>query len=339
MLRNMRNPRKETLTFIAVTLAVSWTMAVAFIAGGEKSVWLMRWMMCVPGIVGLACSWFFRREPPSAVGFAFPGWKWWFLGLALPLAYGAVIAPLAYAIRFATGDASFITFQPQLLKGPFGVTGVATVPVMILLFWALTVTWWLAAASVRWRWVEKLGAKLPERWRWLRYGLAALVWGPVVGFGVPSELGEEVGWRGTLVRWWMHRPALAAAITMPVWAAFHLPLIFSSTQRGHVGQNVTFLLSIAVAAVVFAQLYMASRSIWPPALFHISWNIINPLLFGSVYNGRPGLFGGQVWVFNGEGVFGLLLHGLVAVWLFRHWKRSARTTESAVLPESSATPA
>jgi membrane protease YdiL (CAAX protease family) len=177
---------------------------------------------------------------------------------------------------------------------------------------------------VRWRWVERAGARLPERWRWLRHVLRAVLWSPVFGFGVPSELGEEVGWRGSLVRWWMHRPALAAAITMPVWASFHLPIVFSSTQRGHTLQNVTFLASIAVAAVVFAQLYLATRSIWPCALFHVSWNVFNPLLLGNVYTGRPGLFGGQVWAFNGEGVFGLVLNGLVAAFLFRHWRRAGR---------------
>jgi hypothetical protein len=40
-----------------------------------------------------------------------------------------------------------------------------------------------------------------------------------------------------------------------------------------------------------------------------------------VYSGRPGLFGGEVWVFNGEGVFGLVLNGLLAVWFFRRWTR------------------
>jgi hypothetical protein len=51
------------------------------------------------------------------------------------------------------------------------------------------------------------------------------------------------------------------------------------------------------------------RSVWPCALFHLSWNVFNPMLLGDVYAGHPGLFG-------------LLLHGLLAVWLFRGWTRA-----------------
>jgi membrane protease YdiL (CAAX protease family) len=94
------------------------------------------------------------------------------------------------------------------------------------------------------------------------------------------------------------------------------------TASARHGSDISFLASIAVAAVVFAALYMASRSVWPCALFHLSWNIFNPMLLGNVYSEHPGLFGGEVWISNGEGVFGLVLNGLLAVWFFRRWTRA-----------------
>jgi membrane protease YdiL (CAAX protease family) len=316
------NSRKDTLWFICITLVLSWIIGGLWLLD-ERRFFLLRMMMCVPAVVALGCAWGFRREPPRAMGLHFPGWGHWALGLLLPFAYVAVEVALAYAARLVLGRPDFITFQPESVKGPFGLRGLVAIPAMLGFLVAGSLTWLLVAVAYSRGWPDRLRARLPERWKWVAHVFSLVLWVPSLWMGgVPGELAEEVGWRGYLVRRWMERPAVAAAITMPVWAAFHLPIIFSTTQRGHVLQNLSFLASIAVAAVVFAALYMASRSVWPCALFHLSWNVFNPMLLGNVYSGRSGLFGGEVWVFNGEGVFGLVLNGLLAVWLFRRWTRA-----------------
>lgn len=315
--------RKDTLWFICITLSVSWFIGWLWLLDEARLVFLLRVLMCVPAVVAMICAWVFRRETPRAMGLQFPGWGYWALGLLLPLGYAAVEVALAYAVRLVSGRPDFITFQPESLKGPFGLHGLVVVPAMMGFLLAVSLTWLLVAVAYRRGWPDRVRASLPKDWRVVPHFFNLALWVPTFYLGgLPGELAEEMGWRGYLVRRWMERPAVAAAITMPVWAVFHLPVIFSSTQRGHVLQNISFLASIAVASVVFAALYMASRSVWPCALFHLSWNVFNPLLLGDVYSGHPGLFGGEVWIFNGEGVFGLLLNGLLSVWFFRRWMRA-----------------
>jgi membrane protease YdiL (CAAX protease family) len=316
------NSRKDTLWFICITLLLGWLIGGLWLMDERRS-FLLRVLMCVPAVVAMGCAWGFRREPPRAMGLRFPGWGAWALGLLLPFGYVAVEVALAYAVRLVSGRPDFITFQPEAVKGPFGLRGLVAVPAMLGFLVVGSLTWLLVAVAYSGGWTDRVRARLPKGLGWVAHLFSLALWVPsfLLG-GLPGELAEELGWRGYLVRRWMERPAVAAAITMPVWAAFHLPIIFSSTQRGHVLQNISFLASIAVASVVFAALYMASRSVWPCALFHLSWNVFNPMLLGNVYSGRPGLFGGEVWIFNGEGVFGLVLNGLLAVWLFRRWKHA-----------------
>jgi len=52
---------------------------------------------------------------------------------------------------------------------------------------------------------------------------------------------------------------------------------------------------------------------------HLSWNTWNEAILGDVYGWKPGLFGGEFWVFNGEGPFGLLVNGTIAAWLLWRW--------------------
>jgi membrane protease YdiL (CAAX protease family) len=139
----------------------------------------------------------------------------------------------------------------------------------------------------------------------------------------PGAIVEELGWRGTLVRRFMDRPIIAVAISAPVWAAFHLPVIFAPGQVGHTLQNIFFLGSVAAGAAPFAALYLWSRSVWPCVVLHYTWNVWNPFLLGDVYGGGAGLFGGAVWAFNGEGLFGLLIQGAVTVWLIQRWRRKS----------------
>jgi hypothetical protein len=102
--------------------------------------------------------------------------------------------------------------------------------------------------------------------------------------------------------------------------------VFFDAQRGHYLQNAAFLGSIAVQAVVVQAIYLRSGSVWPCAVFHLSWNTWNETILGDVYAGAPGLLSGQFWVFNGEGPVGLLLNGAVALWLLHGWQSTRRSS-------------
>src|SRR5215831_13076488 len=213
-----------------------------------------------------------------------------------------------------SGHRDFIVFEPsnvQYVILGHRLQGLPNVPVAVLWLLLNLSLWLLIALAYRRGPVRSLATR-------------AFLWIPIfvvpflpLGqlFDLPGEFGEEIGWRGYLVRRYAQQPLTAAAITMPVWALFHVPVIFFNAQRGHYIQNAMFLASIAVQAVIVQAIYLRSHSVWPCTFFHLSWNVWNPLFLGDVYAWSPGFFSGQFWVFNGEGPFGLLLNGAVALWM------------------------
>lgn len=327
--------RKETFWFIALALPLSWAVGAWWLQDERRFI-LIRLLMCVPALVAIGCAWAFRREAPRAQGFAFTGWRPWGLAMAYPWLMVAFCLGLAYLWRGLSGRADFIHLRP-LAEFQFGISrgvtfqGFRALGLAMVTWLILLLPWLLVAGAYRWQWPDRIKAALPPSWVWLHHAFRAGLFVPTLLLhGIfPGELGEEMGWRGYLVRRWADRPLMAAAITVPVWASFHLPAILSSAQKGHPVLNTVFLLSIAAAAVPFAALYLWGRSIWPCAVLHLSWNFWNPLILGSVYTGTPGLFEGQVRIFNGEALFGLFFNGILALWLIARWRRAAESRRAA----------
>jgi len=322
--------RKETLWFVTLTLLLSWGVGAWWLQDEHRYI-LIRLLMCVPGLVAMGCAWIFRREMPRAAGFAFTGWRPWLLALIYPWIMVLFCLGLAYGWRSLSGHSDFIYLSP-LADFSFRVSkarvfhGGSALWFVAGLWMALLLPWLLVAVAYRANWPDRLKAALPPSWAWLHHAFRVALFVPTfLSHGIfPGELGEEMGWRGYLVRRWADRPLVAVAITMPVWASFHLPVIFSTAQKGHPVLNAVFLLSIAAAAVPFAALYLWGRSVWPCAVLHFTWNLWNPILLGDVYSGHPGLFAGQVRIFNGEALFGLIFNLLLALWLITKWRRQAR---------------
>jgi hypothetical protein len=322
--------RKETLWFIALALLLSWGVGAWWLQD-ERRYLLIRLLMCVPGLVAIGCAWAFRREMPRAAGFEWTGWRPWVAAMAYPWIMVLFCLGLAYGWRLLSGQPTFIVMRPLeafsfRLSGTLAFRGAAALAAAAALWVAFLLPWLLVAAAYRARWPDRLKAALPPAWAWLHHAFRGALFVPTfLTHGVfPGELGEEMGWRGHLVRRWADRPLVAAAITIPMWASFHLPVVFSSAQKGHPVLNGVFLLSIGAAAVPFAAFYLWSRSVWPCAVLHFSWNLWNPILLGNVYTGRPGLFAGQVRIFNGEALFGLIFNLILALALFAVWRRKAR---------------
>ncbi|MFZ1377269.1 MAG: CPBP family intramembrane glutamic endopeptidase [Geothrix sp.] len=321
--------RKETLWFIVLALLLSWGVGACWLLDERRFI-LIRLLMCIPALVAMGCAWAFRREPPRAAGFAFSGWRPWLLAMAYPWIMVLFCLGLAYLWRGISGQVDFIYLRPLAefrfaVSKSLGFHGLPALGFAAATWVVLLLPWLLVAAAYRAQWPDRLKAALPASWTWLHHAFRAALFLPtLLTHGpLPGELGEELGWRGYLVRRWADRPLVAVAITMPVWASFHLPVIFSSAQKGHPMQNAVFLLSIAAAAVPFAAFYLWGRSVWPCAVLHLSWNLWNPLLLGNVYTGQAGLFGGQVRTFNGEALFGLLFNAILALWLIARWRRAA----------------
>jgi len=315
---------RQTTLFVAIALLGSWAIGAVWIVSQQG--WLSQFLMWTPGVAALVLQWV-RREPPRALGFAFTGAAPWAAAFAYPFAVIAGCITLGYAIGAVTGT-DVIHFQPDTVQFPvFGVTasGMALVPLRLARNLLLMLPWLALALAYRF--------ELPERLGGGRHLARLALWGGVFWFNPgpwwvpPGGIGEELGWRGWLVRVWRDRPLTALALTAASWAAFHLPVVVLVPQLHAPLAALAFLLSIAAAAAAFQALYLWSGSVWPPVVAHFTWNFWNPFFLGNQYGPGASIFGGQTWLINGEGLLGLVLNGLVTVLLVRRWRARQRTAE------------
>jgi len=159
------------------------------------------------------------------------------------------------------------------------------------------------------------------------YGLIPLA----VAFFIFAFL-EEVGWRGYLAPK-VHRlddGLLDHALVAVVWASWHLPYmrqLWSHTSEGLATLLPRFLLGTFVFAVVYGEIRIRTGSIWPAVLMHWLGNMLaNTLLSGSAGAGFVSLVSGKeaLGSFGVEGVFMILLFGLLGIYLYARRRQDAR---------------
>lgn len=165
-------------------------------------------------------------------------------------------------------------------------------------------------------------------------------------FIVPSFLslsiifsfGEEYGWRGYLL------PELAknnskvkaTTITGIVWALYHFPvLILLNIDLWGFSYSLKVALIQATAAFVFsfgfAQCYFISNRVYPVVVMHTFWNMFNPRILGSIYDGTSGeiLKNAPVAIINGEGILGIVFGSIATIIIIKLIKKDeSRKTAS-----------
>lgn len=131
--------------------------------------------------------------------------------------------------------------------------------------------------------------------------IAALAFNLIVGvlYSATSTAGEEIGWRGyMLTRLFdikIPRPVLISGV---IWGLWHLPLILGGQYAS--GPNPTLSAVIFMALIVpttylVSWLRLQSGSIWPPIIFHASWNSLIQGVFDqstketSIWLGESGI--------------------------------------------------
>jgi len=96
-------------------------------------------------------------------------------------------------------------------------------------------------------------------------------------FALVLAVGEELGWRGTmlnrLVDAKVPRPVLVSGV---IWALWHVPLIIAGLYA--VGYSLLlsfmlFLLNLTAFSVVIARVQWQTGSVWHACFIHASWNI------------------------------------------------------------------
>jgi membrane protease YdiL (CAAX protease family) len=274
--------------------------------------------MWTPGLAALVIH-LWRREPPRAMGFAFTGVAPWLAAFFYPLAVVTICIALAYTAQAVTGRA-LIHYQPDAVRAPvFGIvaSGWKLAGLRLLRSFQIMAPWLMTALAYRLR--------LPERCGRGRHLVRVALWASVYA-GYPNPwwlppgcIGEELGWRGWLVRTWRDRPRLALLLSACAWASFHLPVVALMPPLHHLVPALAFLASVAAGAAAFQALYLWSGSVWPPIIAHFSWNVWNPFFLGDQYGDLPSLFGGQIWLINGEGLLGMLVNGTLTLLLLLRW--------------------
>jgi membrane protease YdiL (CAAX protease family) len=309
---------KQTALFLTIALGGAYAIAAVWVVRPQSG-WLTQYIMWTPGLAALVVQ-ALRREPPRTMGFRFTGAGPWAVAFLYPFGAIAACVALAYAIRASTG-VDVIHFQPETVRMKvFGIegAGLAIVPLRFARNLLILVPWLVLGLAYRFELPEKLGGG--------RHLVRAGLWAGVFWFYPgpwwlpPGSIGEELGWRGWLVRTWRDRPLQSLALSAVAWAAFHVPVIAKVPQLQALWPALSFLLSIAAAAAVYQALYLWSGSIWPPAIAHFTWNFWNPFFLGNQYGPGTSIFGGQLWLINGEGLLGLIVNGAFTAALVYRWR-------------------
>ncbi|XP_076109189.1 uncharacterized protein LOC143078098 [Mytilus galloprovincialis] len=132
--------------------------------------------------------------------------------------------------------------------------------------------------------------------------------------------GEEIGWRCYLLPCLlsMYSPTLALLISGIIWGLFHVPVMILLTYKLKVPRPYLTIFVQSLSCVMMAYLigWVAVKSkfsLWACSILHCVWNRVNPMILGSIYTQTPGVYNGEQWKINGEGLAGCIVFLPVAL--------------------------
>ncbi|XP_038069600.1 uncharacterized protein LOC119738740 [Patiria miniata] len=242
---------------------------------------------------------------------------WVFLGrnLSFGTLSVAMYFPTVFALLFKFASGEFFEFVSQTfgtLSAPPTETyfSVATACLISVAITALTLCLCVALnLSMGWGKLAKRDVQDDQRSSEVKKSMSRReIWGFL------RASGEEVGWRCFLLPCLveMYSPADALAISGVIWGLYHVAIMILLTYRLKVDRQVTTVVIQCVS--VFLNAYphgwitmRSGYSVWPSAVMHFTWNVLNPWVLGSIYTHKPGLIIGDQWLINGEGLAGCIV--------------------------------
>lgn len=126
-------------------------------------------------------------------------------------------------------------------------------------------------------------------------------WPALVSTGIVAAVAEEIAFRGVLFR--------LTEDLLGTWAALGLSaLFFGLAHLGNPDATLWGAIAIALeAGLLFAALYVVTRSLWWTMGLHFAWNIVEGPVYGSVVSGSGGSagwirarFSGPTWLTGGD---------------------------------------
>ena len=290
-MRAGRVDKRGLAWFLGLTFSISWLiMAAIWLTGGPSDTGAVYTgvivAMWIPGLCALLVSRYVTRETSLGSGVRqirvgrYHLWAW--------------LLPVLFAL-------SSTILTPLLRAGDLDLS---VTPVRVAIEEAAA---------------QEGSAAVPSLQTVLAVQLAFSLFGaPLIGLFV--ALGEELGWRGYLLRKLLPLGQWnALLLSGAIWGLWHAPLVgLRQNYPGHPISGPFLMLGYCVLlGVVLGWLQLASGSVWVPALAHGTLNAVNglPLLFVSnvdrAIGGPPNSLVG--WIGIAACVAWLLLSGRLPV--------------------------
>jgi membrane protease YdiL (CAAX protease family) len=107
-------------------------------------------------------------------------------------------------------------------------------------------------------------------------------------------IGEEIGWRGFLLRGLLRdrSPMVATVIVAVVWTLWHSPLYFIPGMPSYGQPFLAFAAWVVPFAFLLTWLWLGTRSVWLATIMHGSGNLAASLVFPQTDPGTLYLFSG-----------------------------------------------
>lgn len=122
-------------------------------------------------------------------------------------------------------------------------------------------------------------------------------------------IGEEIGWRGFLLRGLLgnRSPLVATAVVAVVWLMWHSPLYFIPGMPSYGNSFAAFAVWVIPFSFLLTWLWLGTRSAWLATLMHGSGNLATSIVF-------PLADPGTLWTFYGIGMAIIAVPLIVVSW-------------------------
>jgi membrane protease YdiL (CAAX protease family) len=276
---------KKVTWFAVSVILVSWMASFAF-EFLHLSETPMTAVMAFPMLLALAFMLIYKDEKLAAIGWKLPRLKYGLIGILLPILQVGMILGLDYALGLISYNGKHILSHKP------------------------TSNVWL-----------NVGLGIPGMF--IPFVLLSL---PSFIIGWLNHLGEEFAWRGYLfLRMAKSSRHIVRAVLISglVWWAWHLPMFWLSPvlkglKTWQMGLTLILSLpSLVGTAAIYSWIYVRSASIWAPTMMHLFWNLYRGMLTGRLADGKPGLFIGNLWIMNGEGIIGMIVATVTGFYFLR----------------------
>lgn len=249
-------------------------------------------------------------------------WAGWFF---MPPAYGDLI-------MFVPGllAAALTVYKKEKLKSLFQFGGLSNLLLGLLLPLSAFTLYLIIASMTS---TQTFG--LPESAIAYNNGDTLKAWSRFLIFGIPYMLGvnlifacgEEIGWRGYLLRksksavksFW-----LRSLISGAIWGVWHLPIYLLAETP--VISILIFLINVCFLSICYTWIYEKKNSVWPTALAHgihnTFFNSILPIIT-LTSSGNYLLMGEEGLIVSGS--YGLIICiGIIAFKIKLYWGKHAK---------------